>query len=185
MCRAFQPYCLQPPHAVPLSCSLDRTGFPLVWELGFASTQQARHSIRPNRVRILRSGCSSPVAFHLASRHRGYLRLRAGTSTRRELSSLWLNTLSIALGRARHDGKCFFPPQGTQGNAEVEVTVGAGRRCRPIRLRAFRASARGMASCLRHDVICFFITLRMEGAKIFALTRHAFLYRLGVLRVFA
>ncbi len=34
--QAFQPYRLQPPHAVPLSRSLGRTGFPKVRELGFA-----------------------------------------------------------------------------------------------------------------------------------------------------
>ena len=47
-------------------------------ELGFTIGSQARHSIRPNRVRILRSGGSSPVASHPASRQRGYLQLRAG-----------------------------------------------------------------------------------------------------------
>ena len=45
---------------------------------------------------ILRSGCSSPVALHLASRQRNYLRLRIGTSIREKLTSSCLNTLSIA-----------------------------------------------------------------------------------------
>ncbi len=81
------------------------------------------------------------------------------------------------MGRARHDGKCFFAPQGTQGNAEAP----APELLAPLnRLRAFRASARDMASCPRHDVVRIFITPRMKGAKIFALSTHTLFNRLGV-----
>ncbi len=77
------------------------------------------------------------------------------------------------MGRARHDGKCFFPPQGTQGFAEAPAS---GSLAPLNRLRAFRASARDMASCLRHDVVRSYVTLRAKGAKIFALAPYAFSY---------
>jgi hypothetical protein len=68
---------------------------------------------------------------------------------------------------------------GAQGFAEAPAP---GLLAVLNRLRVFRASARDTASCLWHDVICFFITLRMKGAKIFELTPYTPSYRLGVLR---
>jgi len=54
--------------------------------LGFAIHSQARQGRRPNRVHlgrwpVLRTGRSPPVAPHLASQRRGYLRLRGSDQT--------------------------------------------------------------------------------------------------------
>ncbi len=65
-------------------------------------------------------------------------------------------------------------PQGAQGFAEAPAP---GSLAPLNRLRAFRASASDMASCLGHDLICFYVTLRMKGAKIFALNPYAFPHR--------
>ncbi len=44
--------------------------------LGSASTRQARHDVRPNRVPLVRTTRSPPVAPHAPSRRRSYLRLQ-------------------------------------------------------------------------------------------------------------
>jgi hypothetical protein len=49
--------------------------------LGFAFTEQARRGNRPNRVRLLRTGRSPPVALHPASQRRSYLRLQSPDRT--------------------------------------------------------------------------------------------------------
>ena len=49
--------------------------------LGFALWQQARHDDRPNRVRFLRTGRSPPIALHLPSRARSYVRLQSSNAT--------------------------------------------------------------------------------------------------------
>jgi len=45
---------------------------------GFTTRSQAHRSFRPYHVRLLRTGYSSPVAFHPTSRWRSYSRLQAG-----------------------------------------------------------------------------------------------------------
>jgi hypothetical protein len=99
-CWIFRPFRLQP----PVDARTDRSAFigaayrvtPVRGpmhprssgtdrHLGFAFRLKARHVHRPNRVRLLRTGRSPPVAPHPASRRRSYLRLqcpdRASTGT--------------------------------------------------------------------------------------------------------
>ena len=71
----FQPFRPQ-----PLDAPLHRFASHLQrvrWVPGFVLCTQTRRYIPPNRVRFLRTSLSSPVALHLASRQRSYLRLRS------------------------------------------------------------------------------------------------------------
>jgi hypothetical protein len=103
----FRPFRLQPPTAVPLVCSgFQPTGLPdrlvrrparsprrAVRLLGFALHSQARHDSRPNRVRLLRTGRSPPVAPHPASRRRSYLQLRSPEPTPARTCTLLIQRL--------------------------------------------------------------------------------------------
>lgn len=53
---------------------------------GFVISTQTHRHIPPNRVRFLRTSLSPPVALHLASRQRSYLRLRSYGFLRHGLS---------------------------------------------------------------------------------------------------
>ncbi len=81
--RTFRAFRHQPPHVAiriglfpPDADLASRQGI-----LGFASTRQARHDVRPNRVPLVRTTRSPPVALHAPSRSRSYLRLQGPDQT--------------------------------------------------------------------------------------------------------
>ena len=94
----------------------------------FAMNEQARRHTPPNRVRLLRTASSLPVALHPASRRRGYLRLRGLGLPRHGLPPCRCGAFTGALIPAHAGTQCI-----TDFNHYV-------RRWRAFR-RAFRCAA--------------------------------------------
>jgi hypothetical protein len=75
-------------------------------QLGFATGVEARRDVWPNRVRCLRTGRSPPVALHLTSRPRSYIRLQSSDLTLARTFTLRIrSTYRRTPPRARHVGE--------------------------------------------------------------------------------
>jgi len=108
--ETFRPFCLHPPPVLPdfgsgfevepyRACRLLTNDTPPFQWVGASfglrhslagSPRQKAESSSPGPLALLRTGRSPPVAFHLASRRRSYLRLRGSDQPRQGLAPCWL-----------------------------------------------------------------------------------------------